>query len=192
MAQARRLRPLWYALAGAAAVLALQAAAGLVYLGIGGFNVAASIPHDRLSYGLTHEMMVRSVRRRAPKVRPPPVTPDSVRAGFGIYAARCAECHGAPAIDVRARWVDGMTPSPPYIVDAARDWTPGELFWIVKHGAKMTGMPAWGRLCSDAEIWDVVAFLEALAKAPAGRYRDLAQSQPGAGPAPPSARGCAG
>jgi mono/diheme cytochrome c family protein len=188
MAQMRRLRPIHVALLGAAAVLAAQALAGLAYLGVGGFNVAASVPHTRLTYGLTHEMMVRSVRRHARGLTPPAFTPQAAQHGLQLYAAHCAECHGAPVVDVRARWVDGLTPAPPYLIDSAHDFSPAELFWIVKHGVKMTGMPAWARACSDAEIWDVVAFLEALPKLPATAYRDMTQAS---GASPP-AGGCLG
>ena len=54
-----------------------------------------------------------------------------------------------------------MTPSPPYLVDAARHWRARELYWIVAHGVKLTAMPAWESIRSDAQIWNIVAFLEA-------------------------------
>ena len=58
-------------------------------------------------------------------------------------------------------YAHGMTPSPPYIVDAPRRWQARELYWIIAHGVKLTAMPAWQSLRTDAQIWDLVAFLEA-------------------------------
>jgi mono/diheme cytochrome c family protein len=55
-----------------------------------------------------------------------------------------------------------MTPSPPYLSDAARQWRPRELYWIVGQGARMTAMPAWSESRSDAQLWSLVAFLEAM------------------------------
>ena len=81
-------------------------------------------------------------------------------AEFGIFDEDCVACHGAPGI-ARAHWTDGLTPSPPYLVDAPRHWTAPEFYWIVANGVKMTAMPAWSVTRSRGQIWDVVAFLEA-------------------------------
>ena len=42
------------------------------------------------------------------------------------------------------------------------DFTPAEQFWIIKHGVKMTGMPAWGVTHDDEMLWDVVALVRKL------------------------------
>jgi hypothetical protein len=63
-----------------------------------------------------------------------------------------------------------MEPSPPYLLDATSKWTPEQLFWIVKNGIKMTGMPSWRNSMSDRQIWDVVAFIEATRRLPPRTY----------------------
>jgi mono/diheme cytochrome c family protein len=63
-----------------------------------------------------------------------------------------------------------VEPAPPYLLDVQQRFTPPQLFWIVKNGIKMTGMPAWKNEMSDAEIWEVVAWLEASAKLPPQTY----------------------
>ena len=58
------------------------------------------------------------------------------------------------------------------------DLTPAEQFWVVKHGVKMTGMPAWGVTHSDELLWDVVAFLRKLPELTADQYQTLVKSAP--------------
>lgn len=67
-----------------------------------------------------------------------------------------------------------MTPAPPKLEDRIEEWKAEELFWIVKHGVKFTGMPAWPAQNRDDEIWSMVAFLEALPEMDASTYRALA------------------
>lgn len=66
-----------------------------------------------------------------------------------------------------------ITPEPPDLEEAAGEWSEAELFWIIKHGIKMTGMPAWGKIDGDDELWSVVAFVKALPDTSAERYRAL-------------------
>ena len=70
-----------------------------------------------------------------------------------------------------------MSPPPPRLDrgDAA-ELDPAERFWVIRHGIRMTGMPAWGRTHSDAEIWDLVAFLQRLPQMDGDTYRRLADS----------------
>jgi hypothetical protein len=63
-----------------------------------------------------------------------------------------------------------MEPSPPYLIDVNRRFSPNELFWLVKNGIKMTGMPSWQNEMSDPEIWSVVAWLEVGPKLPPQTY----------------------
>jgi len=54
-----------------------------------------------------------------------------------------------------------MYPQPPVLTDSAKEWSPGELFWIIRNGIKMSGMPSWPGL-SDDDLWNIVALLEKL------------------------------
>jgi mono/diheme cytochrome c family protein len=58
------------------------------------------------------------------------------------------------------------------------DLTPAEEFWVVKHGLKMTGMPAWGVTHDDEMLWDMVAFLRKLPELSADQYQALVKSAP--------------
>lgn len=135
------------------------------------FDVAASRPHTNFTEWLTHDTMIHSVKRRARSIAPQaqPFSGDQVVRGFCAFDAHCVACHGAAAV-ARQPWVSGLEPSPPYLLDAPQHWSRTELFWIIKNGVKMTGMPSWRNSMSDAQIWDVVAYLEASAKMPPQTY----------------------
>jgi mono/diheme cytochrome c family protein len=141
-----------------------------VYIKSGVFNVGASKPHTNITQWITEETMIHSIRSHAKDiVAPASASAAQVRRGFCAYETHCVACHGASAVP-RQLWVSGMEPGPPYLLDAAKRWKPRELFWIVKNGIKMTGMPSWRNAMSDDELWDVVAFLEATSKMNAQDY----------------------
>jgi mono/diheme cytochrome c family protein len=166
-----RWKTMQHMVIGAILVIAIAAPIGVVvYVKSGVFNVAASKPHTDFTEWLTHETMIHSVRRHAKGIEAPrQLTAQQVVSGFRTYETHCAACHGAAAV-ARSQWVSGLEPGPPYLLDSTRRWSPSELFWIVKNGIKMTGMPSWRDSMSDAQIWEVVAWLEASAKLPPQTY----------------------
>lgn len=118
-----------------------------------------------------------SIKRRAEGIQVPDLSGDHlVAAGASAFDAMGANCHGAPG---RSPFVaaNDMSPPPPRLDrgDAA-ELDPAERFWVIRHGIRMTGMPAWGRTHSDAEIWDLVAFLQRLPQMDGDTYRRLADS----------------
>lgn len=167
-------------------VLAAMAAGGAVGAAVvwgGLFDVRASTPHPPGFAWATHRAMISSMTGDAAGVAAPArFSPAQVLAGLRDYDANCAACHGGPGV-ARAAWVEGMNPPPPYLLDAAREWSPSELYVIVGQGVKMTGMPAWTFRRTDAQLWDIVAFLEALPKMSPADYQRLRKSP--ASPAPP-------
>lgn len=146
---------------GLVAAGVLAGLGGLAVVEFGLFDARASMPHSRPVAWATHTTMIHATQNGARNIHPPPITPAAVRKGFALYDADCASCHGGPGLP-RAEWVDGMNPPPPFLVDASRHWSQAELFWIVKNGVKMTGMPSWGAVRTDDQVWDVVAWLEAM------------------------------
>jgi mono/diheme cytochrome c family protein len=77
------------------------------------------------------------------------------------YKEYCQHCHAGPGVE-RAEWAGGMRPRPPHLTEAAAHWELAEIFWLVKHGAKMTGMPAFGPGHDDATLWGIAAFVKRL------------------------------
>ncbi len=165
-------------IAGALLTLVLLAAAGLVLVYGGVYNVAASDDHEGIVRWLTHTTMHNSVEARAEDITPPDLSAEPMIArGARAYDAMCAGCHQAPG-QSGAPLREGMRPSPPPLAEGGH-WQPKELFWIVKHGIKMSGMPAWGVNHDDEELWDVVAFLQRLPQLNAEQYQALVATEDG-------------
>lgn len=153
----------------------------LVVLGALGFLVAASgvVPirasdgHWEITKKLLQFGKHRSVATHSLGIDPPPLSdPGLLALGAGHYEGGCRPCHGGPLgrVPVIPRGLTAVPP--PLTVD--RGYDTAELFYIVKHGIKMTGMPAWPALEREDEIWAVVAFLEALPGMTSDEYRRLA------------------
>lgn len=159
----------------AAAVIALGAAGAIAFAWSGIFNVAASRGHWPVTAWFLHFTMQNSVRTHAFGIETPGNLSDPalVARGAGHYHLGCAACHGAPGIK-RSLVVKQMVPPPPYLVEHVADWKPRELFWIVKHGIKYAGMPAWPSQERDDEVWAAVAFLLQLPEMSTERYIELA------------------
>ncbi len=106
--------------------------------------------------------MKNSVKRRAWAIEEPPLDhADLYTLGAAHFQRACVHCHGAPGMpgDLTAQQA---LPPPPDLTRATKEWKDRELFWIVKHGIKYTGMPAWVVQERDDEVWTVVAFLKQL------------------------------
>ena len=147
------------ALAGVvAAAAAVLAGAGLfVFSGV--YNVAATSQHLQPIHTLLETTMRQSVRLRASSVKQS--APGDAQRGAACYQSLCVQCHGAPGV-AQNDIGKSMQPVPGPLVDAMQRWRPRELYWITRHGIKMSGMPAWKHRLDDGQIWDVVAFLERL------------------------------
>ncbi len=155
------------AFAGLALVAVIVAWSGLV-------NIAASRGHWAIAEWFLAFGMRRSVEVRAMAIEAPPLdNPDLVILGAGHFHGGCMFCHGAPGIPV-SPIAHHMLPPPPDLATSLRPWSDAELFWIVKHGIKYTGMPGWVALERNDEIWPVVAFLKEMPKIEPARYRQLA------------------
>ena len=98
--------------------------------------------------------------------------PHLIAEGAEHYAAMCADCHLAPGVD-KSDIRDGLYPTPPNLTKHIAA-SAAEMFWVVKHGIKMSAMPAWGKTHDDHSIWGIVAFLHKLPDLSPDQYRDLA------------------
>ncbi len=145
-----------------------------VAIGLGAYDFAADVPHTRVMTKLIALARERSIEVRAAGVKVPPLNdPGMIREGAEHYSEMCVSCHLAPGMpDNEMR--PGMNPKPPALASIPSE-EPAEQFWIIKHGLKMTAMPAWGTTHSDEEIWNIVAFLQRLPSMSAKQYRGLTQ-----------------
>ena len=160
------------------AALALLAASGGVLVAWSGlYSVAASEGHWVIIDRFLRFGMMNSVETHAPDVEPPPFDDaDLIRLGAAHYYAGCAYCHGAPGSSITPV-AQHMLPAPPDLTSHVSLWTDQELFWLVKHGLKYTGMPGWPVQDRDDEVWAVVAFLRQMPDMTQQTYRALALAE---------------
>lgn len=160
------------------AVLALISLAIVVLIAavfvawIGWYNIAATENHNSLFGWFLHFTMRNSVAAHTEAVPAQALTdPVLIAEGQAFSELRCSPCHGAPTrpADILAQH---MLPGPPPIGELARQFTPDQLHWIIKHGVKMSAMPAWPTQARDDEIWAVVAFIKYLRDAPGSLHDD--------------------
>lgn len=176
--------------AGAVGILALLGITGLVVVYSGAYNVAATEEHASFTRWAFDTTFHNSVERQADGiVAPASFTPDRLAQGATAYKAMCQQCHSGPGVE-RAEWANGMRPRPPHLAEAAAGWSPQEVFWIVKHGVKMSGMPAFGPSRDDQAIWNIAAFVKELPAMTPEEYAAAGGGQQGGntppGVAPPS------
>jgi len=163
-------------------LITLAAVAGIALaVPYGGFfNMAADDHHWSTTADLIDTLRDRNVARQARDVVVPENIADEKRVadGAGEYAEMCTGCHLAPGMkDTEMR--KGLYPMPPNLADPGTRRPAAEQFWIVKHGLKMSGMPAWGLTHDDERIWSMVAFLQNLPSLSPEQYRELTESSSG-------------
>jgi len=152
-------------------ILGIGAGIGLMYSGI--INVAATNPHSALVDWTLSTASDNSIHYHAKGIVAPPLNGQQMLlAGFRHYREMCVGCHLAPGIK-SSEISKGLMPDPPKLQEAAEEWTPAELFWVIKNGIKMTGMPAWGPTHSDKKLWQIVAFVKKLPKMTPEQYKAM-------------------
>jgi len=145
----------------------------------GAYNVAADVAHTQPVFSLLEFTKVQSVRRRARTIAERPLdSPALVSRGAACYVQHCAACHGAPGRAAQAAGL-AMQPLPGPLVASADQWRQRELVWIVRHGLRMSGMPAWRERLADDDIWAITAFLLALPALSPPAYAELASQVSG-------------
>jgi len=152
----------------------VASASAFIYTGI--FNVAADAPHYPFTYAIMETVRSRSIATRAKDLQPPALDDATLIAtGARHYAAMCSGCHLSPDKTTDSEIRAGLYPKPPDLTKHLHA-SPAEAFWVIKHGIKMSGMPAWGKTHDDSSIWGLVAFLQKLPELTAAEYQALAKT----------------
>jgi cytochrome c553 len=151
-------------------------------LGVGGFLIAASgvisikasSGHWPITEWFLRFSMKRSIATHSLMVSVPENLSDPalVQKGAGHYDIGCRGCHGEPDMP-RPRVAAHMLPIPPDLALRIPQSNPKKLFYVVKHGMKLTGMPAWPSQHRDDEVWSMVAFLLQYPQFNGADYRQL-------------------
>jgi len=132
----------------------------------GKFPVGADNPPGLVERYLANMALDQYVDRNAPKQsNPMQPTVENLTAGARAYEQNCSFCHGGAAQRI-SRMRTKFNPPVPQIVSHIPGDPDANLFWIVKHGIRMTGMPAWDGILNDAQIWQIVAFVKNSGKLP--------------------------
>ena len=161
--------------------VALAMAVFFIVIFSGGYNVAATVPHYRSTLWVLSTAMDNSVRQHASGI----VVSDTFKSpdlpeGFEHYSEMCVICHGAPGVK-RSEIGEGLYPRPPDLREAAGEWMPSEVYWIVKNGIKMSGMPAFGPTHAENKLWNITAFVKYLPEMSAEQYSQMGKSTESAG-----------
>jgi len=119
-----------------------------------------------------------TLRKEAPRGPNPVALNDAnLIEGVNLYGQHCAICHGTAAGESSATPIaKGLYPAPPQLAaEGVEDDPDGVSYWKIKHGIRLTGMPAWGRSLTDRQIWTLALFLKHMDKLPPDAQRAWAQ-----------------
>jgi mono/diheme cytochrome c family protein len=167
-----------------AAIGALAIAIGIgcaVFFFAGFYSVAGTTEDPAaVTWALTR-VRTASIDRHARDV-PPGSFGDAamIQTGARAYASfGCANCHGAPGVKWQ-KYSEGLHPDPPDLKEVSGQLSPAQLFWVIKNGINMTGMPSFAQAgASDDEIWTIAAFVKQLPTVPENDYKTwTAATQP--------------
>ena len=175
-------------LIGALGVIGAISAAAVFFGGF--YSVAGTQEDPAIVHWALVQVRTASIVRHAHDIPPATINdPATVQAGAREYAEHgCTNCHGGPGV-TWAKFSEGLRPDPPDLKDVVNDRTPAQLFWVIKNGINMTGMPSFALAgAKDDEIWPIVAFLKKLPVITEADYKTwTAPTPPPPAPAPPPA-----
>ena len=163
-------------LLGVVTTLLVLAIGGLLYLKLGLAEVRADLPASRWETSLMTSAAHASVRRRAPEI-PNPVAPteENLIAGGKLYVNECAGCHGAPG---KPNDPNTLYPPIPDLPSAGTQYSEAQIFWIAKHGIRLSGMFANGKWDSDEKLWTITAYVARIKSVPSRVQEELAKPSP--------------
>lgn len=150
----------------------------LIVMASGLINMGATTKPGVVEKNFAALAIRSSMAWRAPEQKNP-MAGDSqaVEQGLTSYAQMCARCHGGPGVEPGV-FAKGLNPPAPQLDHAAEEFSQGELFWITKHGIRMTGMPAFGPTHQDEEIWKIVAFIKKVPELSQAQKEQLKEAAP--------------
>ena len=158
-------------------MIGLLILASILYIWSGSYNIAATEPHFEFVHRGLAMIRDRSIEVRAGKTEAHRVESATAIAGFRPYHDMCSICHAAPGLEADPIQ-EGLNPKPPLLTsESVQRRSDTELFWIVKHGIKMTGMPAFGPTHQDMELWQIVGFIRRLPQIKAEEYHMMLKAE---------------
>jgi mono/diheme cytochrome c family protein len=148
------------ALSGAILMLVILLLLALLVGRFGLMPVNADGAHSRLEATIMPQVLHASIARHAGAVTNPlAINEENLKAAASTYNDMCARCHSRPGDNPNA-YGQSFYPPASQLSGGMPKYTEAELFWTIKHGIRNTGMPAWGSMLSDEEIWQLVSLLK--------------------------------
>lgn len=147
-------------LLGALLMLVILLLSALAVMLLGLMPVSADGTHSSLEARIMPLVLRASIARHASgDANPISVNEEVLKAGASTYKAMCARCHTRPGGNPSV-YGQSFYPPAPQLLGGMSNYTDSQLFWTIKHGIRNTGMPAWGSMLSDDEIWQIVSLLK--------------------------------
>ena len=158
---------------GIIATLAVIFLAGIIILKTGLVNFRADQPPSDTETHLAMSAVDASTDRHAPELKNPlTVNEETIVSGADLYMNHCAGCHGVPS-NKDSVFANSFNPPVPVFFKDAPDMSENQNFYIIRHGIRWTGMPAWGKTLSSTQIWQLVTFLSNIEKLPPAATKKL-------------------
>ena len=160
---------------------------GYFYFGSGAVPVATSAPPMPFEKMLAHKALDARISKEMPTSVPIQADDTSLVAGAQVYRHHCAMCHGLPG-QPEGGFAKGMFPHPPKLTEGTgvTDDEPGETYWKVANGIRLSGMPSFKPSLSDTEMWQVSLMCAHADKLPQAA-KDVLTAPPFGGPPPSGA-----
>ncbi len=162
-------------LAGGLGFLVILSCTAFIFMYAGWYDVAATSPHWKVTAWFLGEVRDRSIARQSEGIQVPAAKdPKWFRTGFTEYHAMCRLCHGAPGYP-QTEIAQGLNPKPPNLASkAVQGRKESEIYWVVKKGIKMTGMPSFGPTHGEEELWAIVGFVKRMSDLQPKQYEAMA------------------
>ena len=147
-------------LLGAALMLVILLLSALAVMRLGLMPVNADGTHSSLEARIMPLVLYASIVRHASgDTNPISVNEENLKAGVSTYKEMCVRCHSTPGGNPSV-YGHSFYPAAPQLLGGMSNYTDSQLFWTIKHGIRNTGMPAWGSMLSDDDIWQLVSLLK--------------------------------
>jgi mono/diheme cytochrome c family protein len=158
---------------GSTITLAVLVVGALLFAWSGIYNIAATKPHWGITLSFIEMFRDRSISVRSDGIDAADLDDAKLMEdAFIHYHEMCRLCHGAPDYQSE-EFAKGLYPQPPNMITGSiqGERSEAEIYWILKHGIKMTGMPAFGPTHSDSELYGLVALTMEIPQRSPEEYR---------------------
>jgi mono/diheme cytochrome c family protein len=144
---------------GVLSTLIVLLAGGYAFLKSGQVNTRADEQPSSVETSLAMSAVDASVDRHAARQKNPlPRTEENLVKGAKLYVDHCAGCHGVPS-NPDGKFAHSFYPPVPGFFKDPPDMTETQNFYIILHGLRWTGMPAWKQTLTDEQVWQIVTLL---------------------------------